>query len=365
MTESRQPRNAAHPGQARTGGVTISDVAAAAKVSVATVSRTLAGNYPVAAATRERVQSAVASLGYVVNAHARALAGATTRTVGIIINDVADPFFAYIARGVERQASAEGRICLIMATHGDKERELALVDLLREQRTDAVILVGGASDDPGYRKQMAARAHALYAAGSVLVLCGRPSLGPNVPTKMVAYDNEGGAFAITDYLISHGHRRILYIGGPRNFSTTASRLEGFHRALAARGLDNDPALIHEGAFGRPFGYTRMREILSTELEFTAVFAANDLVAAGVLEALEEAGLKVPADISVVGYDDVPLANELRPRLTTVRVPLEDLGRESVRIALAQSPHDTGSPSDATITVGTHIVIRDSVAPRPS
>ncbi|WP_196810970.1 LacI family DNA-binding transcriptional regulator [Arthrobacter sp. 35W] len=353
---------AASPLPPQRSGVTITDVATSAGVSVATVSRALSGNYPVAAATRERVQHAVAALGYVANAHARALAGATTRTVGIIINDVADPFFAYIARGVERQASAEGRLCLIMATHGDKERELALVDLLREQRTDAVILVGGASDDPRYRKQMADRARALDADGSVLVLCGRPSLGPNVPTKTVGYDNEGGAFAMTDYLISQGHRRILYVGGPQNFSTTAARLAGFRRALAARGIEHDPALVHEGAFGRGFGYSRMKEILATSLDFTAVFAANDMVAAGVLQALEEQGLRVPEDVSLVGYDDVPLANELRPRLTTVHVPLEDMGRESVRLALADSAHDTGASSDNTITVGTHIVLRNSVAP---
>lgn len=356
MTPSAQP----HGAPTRNSAATIADVAAAAGVSVATVSRTLAGNYPVATATRERVLQAVAALNYVANANARALAGSTTRTVGIIVNDVVDPFFAYIARGVERQASATGRMCLIMATNGEKGRELELVDLLRERRTDAVFLVGGASDDPAYRKQMAARASALHAEGSVLVLCGRPSLGKGVPTKMVSYDNEGGAFAMTDYLISQGHRRILYLGGPSNFSTTAARLSGFNRALAARGIAEDPALVHEGAFGRAFGYTRMQELLATDLDFSAVFAANDVVAAGALQALEEAGISVPDDVSLVGYDDIPLANELRPRLTTVHVPLEDMGREAVRLALADSAHDTGAASDNSITVGTHITIRDSV-----
>lgn len=339
---------------------TIADVAAAAGVSVATVSRTLAGNYPVAAATRDRVTQAVASLNYVANANARALAGATTRTVGIIISDVAEPFFAYIARGVERQASASGRLCLIMATHGEKNRELELVDLLRERRTDAVILVGGSSDDPAFRKQMAARARALAAEGSVLVLCGRPSLGEKVPTKSVAYDNEGGAFAMADYLISQGHRRILYLGGPRNFSTTSARLSGFNRALAARGIMEDLSLIHEGAFSRSFGYSKMTELLATDLSYTAVFAANDVVAAGAFQALTEAGIRVPEDISLVGYDDIPLASELRPRLTTVHVPLEDMGREAVRLALTDIEDNSGSFADRTLTVGTHIIIRDSV-----
>lgn len=345
---------------AKTSRPTISDVALEAGVSVATVSRALAGNYPVATKTRERVDAAVAALNYVADANARALAGSRTRTVGIIINDVVDPFFNYIARGVEREASQQGRMCFIMATHGDKERELALIDLLRERRTDAVIVVGGSSDDPKLRKQMAQRARALHADGSVLVLCGRPSLGKGVPSIQVNYDNTGGASAITDYLISQGHRRILYIGGPRNFSTTAARVDGFHRALAARGIESDPRLVHEGAFGRPFGYQRMCEILASDLEYTAIFAANDMVAAGVLAALNEHNIRVPEDVSLVGYDDLPLSNELRPRLTTVHVPLEQMGKESVRLALAPSLHEAGASSDGVLTVGTHIIIRDSV-----
>lgn len=336
---------------------TIADVAAQAGVSVATVSRTLSANYPVAESTKSKVLDAVEKLGYVANAHARALAGATTRTVGIVIADVADPFFGYVARGVERQASSENRLCLIMATEADRDRELAIVDLMREQRTDAVILVGGASDHAGYRKKMAARAKALAENGSVLVLCGRPSLGSEVPTVSVNYDNSGGAFAVTDYLISQGHRKILYLGGPANLSTTASRFEGFNRALQARGIAPDPELVHLGEFGRPFGYQRMREILASKLEFTAVFGANDLVAVGAMEAIAEAGLSVPGDISVVGYDNIPVSREVRPRLTTVNVPLEDLGREAVKAALGR--FEFGSES-ANSTLGTHVVIRDSV-----
>lgn len=336
---------------------TIADVAIAAGVSVATVSRTLSANYPVAESTKVRVLEAVQKLGYVANAHARALAGVTTRTVGIVIADVADPFFGYIARGVERQASSEKRLCLIMATDGDRDRELAIVDLMREQRADAVILVGGASDHPGYRAKMAARAAALAENGSVLVLCGRPSLGDDVPTVSVNYDNSGGAFAITDYLISQGHQRIVYLGGPENLSTTASRFRGFSSAMEARGLALDPNLVHLGEFGRAFGYRRMREILASSLSFSAVFGANDLVAVGAMEAIAEAGLRVPEDISVVGYDNIPVSREVNPKLTTVNVPLEDLGREAVRAALGR--FEFGSES-ANSTLGTHIVLRDSV-----
>ncbi|WP_222871170.1 LacI family DNA-binding transcriptional regulator [Nonomuraea sp. PA05] len=342
---------------------TMADVAARAGVSSATVSRVINGNYPVSAATRQRVEQAIADLGYVANAHARALAGATNRTVGIIISDLIDPFYAYIARGVEREATKHGRLCMVSCTHGSHEQELALIDLLHEQRADAVILVGGAYEDRSYAAQVARRARALHASGSTLVLCGRPSLGEDVPTRTVEYDNEGGAFAITDYLITQGHRRIVFLGGPPHLSTTIARLAGHRRALRFRGLPQDKALIHTGQLNRRFGYDRMRALLAEPLDFTAVFCANDTVAAGAMQALELAGVSVPEGMSVVGYDDVPIAQELRPQLTTVRIPLEEMGRQAVRVGLdVTEDNDYLSPVQTTAVVGTHIVVRASVAP---
>jgi len=341
---------------------TIADVATRAGVSTATVSRVLNGNYPVARATRERVEDAVVALGYSANAHARALASADTRTVGIIINDMVDPFFSYAARGVEMEAARQGRLCIVATAHGDAERELHLIDQLREQRADAVIVVGGAYDDATARAKMAERARALARVGSVLVLCGRPPLGSDVPTKTVGYDNEGGAFALTEHLIAQGHRRILYLGGPPGLSTSVSRLAGYRRALRARGIDPVDELIHEGAFGRRFGHRAMSEILTGDLDYTAVFAANDLVAAGALQALTDAGVRVPDDVSLVGYDDIPQSYELSPRLTTVHVPLEEMGQEAVRLALGDGDVFGRSGSDDERIVGTYVVMRDSVAP---
>ncbi|MEV4894477.1 LacI family DNA-binding transcriptional regulator, partial [Nonomuraea sp. NPDC055795] len=268
---------------------TIADVARLAGVSSATVSRVINRNYPVAESTRARVEAAINELGYVANAHARALAGATNRTVGIIINDVIDPFYAFIARGVEREATAQGRLCIICCTQGSHEQELALIDLLHEQRADAVILVGGAYEDRAYATQVGRRARALHASGSTLVLCGRPSVGGDVPTKVVEYDNEGGAFAVTDHLITQGHRRILFLGGPALFSTTVARLAGHRRALELRGLDYADELVQTGPLSRRFGYERVRELLAEGADFTAIFAANDNVAAGAMQALEAGG----------------------------------------------------------------------------
>ncbi|MCF3123932.1 LacI family DNA-binding transcriptional regulator [Streptomyces arenae] len=345
---------------------TVLDVAARAGVSSATVSRVLNGNYPVARATRDRVDAAVAELGYVVNAHARALAGTSSRTVGIIVHDVVDPFFAHIARGVERAASEAGRLCMVCCTHGDPRRELAFVDLLHEQRADAVVLVGGAHQDRAYAREVARRARSLHSGGARLVLCGRPSVGRDVPTLSVEYDNEGGAFALTDHLLAQGHERILYLGGPARLSTTHDRLAGHRRALELRGAAAPPELVHTGAFSPAFGHQRLAHLLASGPEFSAVFAANDMVAIGALRALEEAGLRIPDDVSLVGYDDVPAAATLRPRLTTVRVPLEEMGREAVRIAVPDTESDAWRPTaGGGVRLGTHIVVRDSVARRAS
>ncbi|MEQ4209434.1 LacI family DNA-binding transcriptional regulator [Actinopolymorpha sp. B9G3] len=338
---------------------TIKDVATRAGVSVPTVSRVLAGNYPVATATRTKVLRAIRELDYVVNAHARALAGATTKTIALVLHDIISPFFSHIAQGVEEQAAAEGRVCLVRTTHGDADRELAVVEMMREQHGDAVILVGGASQRDEYRERMTRFAHALDDAGSRLVLCGRPSLGPDVPATVVEYDNEGGAFAMTSYLLSAGHRRIAFVGASDMASTPTERVGGYVRAHESFGVPVDPALIVPGEFARSSGHHATRRLLEHGPEFTAVFAVTDIVATGVLHALREAGRRVPEDVSVVGYDDIPVAAELTPTLTTVRVPQLELGRTAVRLALHRHEPGTGQH----VVLGTHIVVRDSVAPR--
>jgi LacI family transcriptional regulator len=336
--------------------VTVKDVAARAGVSPATVSRVLTGDYPVNATTRSRVQRAVRELDYVANAQARALKGAGTRLVAFVMEDVTGPSFAYVAKGVEHEATAQGRLCLICTTHGDPARELAVVEAMREQRADAVILVGGGFLNDEYRERMIQFAHALDKAGSRLVLCGRPSLGDDVPTTVVEYDNEGGAYAVTSHLLSQGHRRVAAVGFARlDHTTSRDRLRGFTRAHEEYRVPVDRSLIRPGAFTEADGYTVTRALLAERADVTAVFAATDMVAAGVYQALREAGRRVPEDVSVVGYDDIPLAANLYPPLTTVRVPTEELGRTAVRLAL--------NPGEKQhVMLGTHVVVRESVAP---
>jgi LacI family transcriptional regulator len=334
-------------------------VAAKAGVSISTVSRVLGGTYPVARTTRARVKRAMRELDFVVNAHASALAGARTKTVALMLDDVTGPFHAAVAKGVEHQAAVEGRLCLLCTTHGDPEREFAVIELMREQQADAGIVVGGALEDASHRERMTQFAHALDRSGSRLVLCGRPPLGPDVPATVVEYDNQSGAFAITSHLLSAGHRSLALVGVVENLTTASQRLEGFVDAHRAYGLEPDPDLIVHGRFTRSSGYEMTRKLLADGPRFTGIFAATDIVATGVLHALREAGLRVPADISVVGYDDIPQAFDLVPALTTVHVPHEELGRTAVRLAVHRDTEPTQH-----VTLGTHVVVRESTGPRP-
>ncbi|NYI03947.1 LacI family DNA-binding transcriptional regulator [Allostreptomyces psammosilenae] len=346
-------RSAAEDGRARR--TTIRDVAEHAGVSVATVSRILSGSYPNSPATRNRVMRAVRELDYVADARARGLARVRPKNVAIVVNSVLSPHYAHVAQGVQDQAAREGRVVLVGTTGADSQRELDIIRLMREQHAEAVILVGNILPDDAYRARMVEYARALALAGSQLVLCGRPSLGPDVPAIVVEYDNTGGAFAITSHLISAGHRRILFLGRRAGFTTPDSRVAGYRAALAAHRLPHDAALEVDGSMEREEGHRMMRQRLAAgPRDFTAVVACNDLIAAGARQALLEHGLRVPDDVSLVGFDDLPPAADIG--LTTVHVPHQELGRTAVRLALEAAAPGTSQHH----MLGTHIVVRDSV-----
>ncbi|MFT2016995.1 LacI family DNA-binding transcriptional regulator [Streptomyces sp. 796.1] len=258
--------------------VTLADVAARAGVSAATVSRVLSGNYPVAEATRARVLRAVDDLDYVVNGPASALAAANSDLVGILVNDIADPFFGIMAGAIQAEigggppaapgpdargaaiggppakaptgpASAGGaeKLAVVCNTNGSPERELTYLTLLQRQRAGAVVLTGSAADDPAYTERLAARVARLTSAGTRVVLCGRPPV-PGALT--LTFDNRGGARRLTEHLLTLGHRRIGYIAGPADRTTTRHRLEGHLAALAAHGIPT-PAEVPQA--GGPAG----------------------------------------------------------------------------------------------------------------
>jgi LacI family transcriptional regulator len=334
---------------------TMSDVAKRANVSLATVSRVINGNYPVAGPTRERVLLAVRDLGYVFNAHARALTTATTGVVGVIVHDPSDPYFGEIIRGVQEIADEHGRFVVLCNSMRDPAREISSIEMLRSQRVDAVILAGGYIEDDDYLLLLAEQARGLRAQGARLALCGQVPMHP-VRADAVVPQNAHGAHAITTELLRMGHRRIAHLEGPPRFSTTRERRRGYEGALEAFGVEVDPALVLSGDFTRDGGLRACSELLDSGAEFTAIFAANDMAAVGALAALREHGLSVPGDVSLVGYDDIPFSRDVTPALTTVRVPMVELGRQAMRLALAPAEDE-----ERVLRLPTEPVVRGSAA----
>jgi len=336
--------------------VTISEVATTAGVSPTTVSRVLNGGYPVATPTRVQVEKVVRELGYIRNMHAQALRGTSTGVVGVIIHDVADPYFSEIVAGIQEVAATNHRLVVLCNSLRDPASELRYVQMLRGQRVDAIILAGGAIEDAAYLRAIRQDASALKRQGARMVICGRYS---SVTTPTVVPDNRRGGELLTNHLLAKGHRRIVEIMGPSNFSTTEERSAGHRQALAGAGIERDPSLSIYGSFTRASGYQATRTMLASGATFTAVYAANDLMAVGALAALREAGLRVPEDVSLVGFDDIPTVSDVLPRLTTVRVPMREMGRRSMQIAI-----DGRERRPRVVVLPVELVERESVA-RPA
>ncbi|MDF6042572.1 LacI family transcriptional regulator [Streptomyces sp. JH14] len=349
--------------------VTLADVAARARVSPATVSRVLNGNYPVAASTRERVLRAVDDLDYVLNGPASSLAAATSDLVGILVNDIADPFFGIMAGAAQTEIGGPGdgsgraggeKLAVVCNTGGSPERELTYLTLLQRQRAAAVVLTGGAVEDPAHQAAMAAKLAKLADAGTRIVLCGRPPLPESeAVVAALAFDNRGGGRRLTDHLVSLGHRRIGYVAGPVERTTTRHRLEGHHDALRAAGLGGgEERLTVHGPYDRRSGYDATLELLRREPEVTAIVAANDTVALGACAAVRDRGLRIPEDISVAGFDDLPFSVDAVPALTTVRLPLFEAGARAGRLAMGKET----PPPGGIATITAELMVRGSTAP---
>ncbi|MEV3993095.1 LacI family DNA-binding transcriptional regulator [Streptomyces sp. NPDC049837] len=345
--------------------VTLADVAARARVSPATVSRVLNGNYPVAASTRERVLRAVDELDYVLNGPASALAAATSDLVGILVNDIADPFFGIMA-GAAQTAIGEGgsgraggeKLAVVCNTGGSPERELTYLTLLQRQRAAAVVLTGGAVEDPGHIAAMAAKLAKLADAGTRVVLCGRPPVpaAGDAIAAALTFNNRGGGRKLTEHLLTLGHRRIGYVAGPAERTTTRHRLEGHRAAMEAAGLAGglDRLTVH-GPYDRRSGYDATLELLRRDPDLTAVVAANDTVALGACAALRDQGLRIPDDVSVAGFDDLPFSVDAVPALTTVRLPLHEAGARAGRLATGTE----APPPGGIATIAGELMVRAS------
>ncbi|MFJ2645124.1 LacI family DNA-binding transcriptional regulator [Streptomyces sp. NPDC087420] len=352
--EARRPEpHAAH------AHVTLDAVARRAGVSLATASRALNGTTRVREELRLRVRAAADLLGYIPNAHAQALAGAAGNTVGVICHDVGDPYFAAIAGGVMRAAAEQDVLVMLASTFREPAREIAYVSMLRAQRARAILLIGSGFEDRAWERTLDAElAPYVRAGGRVAVVSRHRSLRADA----VLPENRGGAAALARALLTLGHREFGVLSGPPALTTVADRLAGFREGLAEAGVTLRPGSVVHGAFTRDGGYAAARELLAGHTLPTCVFAVTDVMAVGALAAFREAGIRVPRDLSLAGFDDIPLVRELTPALTTVALPLTEMGRHVISLALRE-PRGTRA---RVLRVGGDVVLRGSTAPpRPN
>jgi LacI family transcriptional regulator len=334
--------------------VTLEDVAQMANVSLATASRVLNGTTNVREDLRERVLAAATDLDYTPNVHAQALAGASLRTVGVVSHDLGDPYFAAVVRGVLRVADRDGLLVLLTDTFRDPDRELSAVSILRSQRASAILLIGSAFEDRAWGRALAAELESYRRGGGQVAVLSRHR---NLKADSVQPENRAGAKALAEALLGLGHRRFAVLSGPRTMTTVLDRFAGFRGGLAEAGIELSERDVFEGELSRDGGYRAATELVAAKHRATCVFAVNDQMAVGAMSALREAGRSVPGDISVAGFDDIPVARDLGPALTTVALPLEELGEQAMELALSGGR----SGRSRVRRVAGEVVLRESTA----
>lgn len=324
---------------------TIAEIASRAGVSIATISRVLSpSGHPVSEKTRRRVLDVACDLDYHPSAAARALSTRRTWALGIAVPDLANPYYAEIVHAIEDAARAAGYTVLFTDFHRDSRRLRAGLDLFRSQRVDGVVLAGGGSDE-------AADLGVLTRAGIPAVLIGRHEDG--VPAVRV--DNVQAGRLAAEHLVAHAHARISFISGPAQLTTVQDRLQGFQGVCERAGTVLD---VEPGDFDPRSGYEGMRRILARRPRASAVCAANDHMAIGAMAACADAGLTIPRDLALMGFDDIPLASYVRPALTTIAIPTRELGSQAARLLLSLID---GSQVPAVTWVDIQLIKRDSTA----
>lgn len=308
--------------------ISIRDVALQADVSPATASRVLSGSaHPVRHETRLRVLEAAAELDFNPNMIARGLVTTRTHVLGVVVHDVSDPYFGEVVRGLEDAANLRDHRVFVCSSDRDPDRELAYVRALIGHRVDAIVFAGGAIEDRSYRTQLRRLLEGFRSLGGVVVTVAPHTL--RAPS--VTVDNTAGARDMTTHLLDLGHRRIAFVAGPERLRTSHLRLAGYREGLTDAGVTSDPALVEAGGFTTEGGAKAAATLLDRTPDLTAIFAANDVMAFGVLHELASRGLRVPDDVSVAGFDDISMARFALPPLSTVRVPMTELGQQGAHL----------------------------------
>jgi len=328
--------------------VTIKDVARLAEVSVASVSRALNGHHNMTASTRKRILAAAKKLRYTPHSAARTLITRRTQTIGALLPDLHGEFFSELIRGIDLAARARGLHLLVSSSHGNANEAAAALRAM-QGRVDG-LLVMSPHVDAGFLRQN--------------LRLDLPTVLMNTPVKrarcaVLNIDNYGGAFAMVQHLVECGHRRIALIGGPEGNFDAAERLRGYTAAMARFAPTLSPQVL-AGDFTEESGYRAAQQLLASKLRPAAVFASNDMMAVGCLYAFREAGVRVPQEIAVTGFDDIPFASLITPALTTVRVRIVDFGARALeRLALMTEDSADAAREKHAQLLGTELVVRQS------
>jgi DNA-binding LacI/PurR family transcriptional regulator len=331
--------------------VTINDVADVAGVSRQTVSRVINDRDYVAGETRARVQAAIDQLGYQPHAIARSLATGRTRTLGCISPNLVDYTFACMIEGAQAEARRHGYLILTGSAPTEGDVEPLLEEMLRRQVDGLLVLNPCMDGRRGLFPPLVRR--------GVALACLKDTLEGD-PISSVSCDDRQGGYQATQHLIDLDHRVIATILGPENEQCTLDRLAGYRRALSGAGIAFDPALVTRGDWSATSGYRATRQLLAGARQPSAIFAQNDRMAVGAIRALRDAHLLVPDDVSVIGFDDIPLASYFDPPLTTLRQPMEECGRRAVRLLLETIKDPDRAPEQ--VLTPSRLVERGSCGP---
>jgi len=330
--------------------VTIFEVASAAGVSFATVSRVINHDAHVKPETRERVLDAMHRLGYVANRQARSLAGGKSNTIGLLVPDLGTGYIGEIIRGIDTELSWSEMDLILYTTHRTAAKEANYVANLARGMVDGLLLV--------LPRNPVDYIETLTRRNFPFVLIDHQGIEENCPA--VGATNWQGAYTATEYLIQLGHKRIGFITGSMDLGCAVDRLQGYRSALRTHHIPESPELIYEGNFFQPDGYAGACALLDLKDPPTAIFASNDVMAMGVMDAVRTRGLRIPDDISVVGFDNIPQSAMVYPPLTTVQQPLEQMGRVAAQMLiniLKNNDKDTNR-----IELPTELIIRSSTSP---
>ncbi|MDQ6418526.1 LacI family DNA-binding transcriptional regulator [Paenibacillus sp. LHD-117] len=343
--------------------VTVYDIAREANVSVATVSRVLNNTAPVKKTTRDKINALIEKYQFQPNALARSLFKKETSMIGVILPDITNPFFPEVLAGLEQELRSKGYtifLCDTVSVNADYEeqyvRESQYLNLLLEKQVDGLVMIGGRINLAKPDKRLIQEVAEVSKRLPLLLINGQL---PGQKLNRIFVDEKAGAILATEHLIGLGHRDIAFVGGYRKMSNTLQRVQGFASTMEKHGLPVRPEWLLDGGFSVEKGKAFMRALLAAPKRPTAVFCANDLVAIGVMKEAYKAGLRVPEDLSIIGFDDIPFASHSIPELTTISLKCYDVGKGAAELL-------HGLISKARVRRNTvvepELIVRESTAP---